>query len=103
MTRHLEEVEASYLQDASFVGQRVMVPAVGASPAIFGVLSDVAVHRVGVVHRFAACPTTPDEPHGELLTVAVDHIELYLSGRVVALAPGVLVLVEPMPTAPTHP
>jgi len=97
-----EEVEASYLQDRSFVGQRVVVPASGASPATGGVLSDVAVHRCGVVHRLAGCLTTPGKPHGELLKVAVDHVELFLGGRIVALAPGDLVLVEPMPAAPAH-
>lgn len=103
MTGYLEEIEASYLQHDSFVGQRVVVPAVGASPAIFGVLSDVAVHRRGAVHRFTGCPATPGEPHGELLKVAVDHVELYLSGRVVALDPGCRVLVEPLPATPKRP
>lgn len=99
MTRYLEEIEASYLQDPSFVGQRVVVPAVGASPAIFGVLSDVAVYQPGDVARLVAHPGSAG--YTQQLRVASPHVELFLGGRVVALAPGDLVLVEPMPATPT--
>lgn len=100
MTADLEPIEASYLQHKSFVGQRVVVPAVGASPAIYGVLSDVAQYRRGIATRTVACPNGPG--HDERFRVSRPCFELFLGGRCIVLAPGDLVLVEPMPAAPTH-
>ncbi|MFD6093676.1 hypothetical protein ACFWGN_16280 [Oerskovia sp. NPDC060338] len=98
MTGDLEEVEASYLQHSSFVGQCVVVPAVGDSPAITGRLSDVAVYRTGPAARLVGCPT--GAVHPERLHVGAPHFEVYLGGQVVTLAPLDVVLVEPLPATP---
>ncbi len=98
MSGDLEEVEASYLQHPSFEGQQVVIPAVGDSPAIAGRLSGAVVYRPGIAARTVACPT--GAVHPEVFLVRTAHVELFLSGRVITLAPGARVLVEPLPAAP---
>lgn len=102
MRQDLEEIEASYLQDPSFLGQQVVVPGAAWQAPVSGVLSDVAVYRPGTHLHLLACPGSPGHP-SPVVVVGVPRIEVFLGGQRVALRPSDLVLAEPAPSQADRP